>query len=325
MNVVLFLLLGVVVLCVPLSAAEPSSDSRSAMETDKAPQGQARLIVRLDDIGFCHAANKALERILKEGVCTSVSVIVTTPWLEEAAAILRRHPEVSMGVHLTLNGEWNEYRWGPVMPYSEVPSLVDEDGNFFGTRADFFAHKPKVEEVEAELRAQIELALRKGLRVSYVDYHMGTAVSTLEFQEVVEKLARRYGLGISQYFGETYAPTVYRAAPEDKLREAIQIIKGLDQPRLYLFVVHPGLNTPEMAALTDRNRTGVSPMAEHRQAVTGLLCDPAFRAAVEARGLKLVGYRELVAEGLERMKRPWVADPYASVQKRTAEGSPSTD
>jgi predicted glycoside hydrolase/deacetylase ChbG (UPF0249 family) len=325
MNVVLFLLVGLVVVYGPLWMGGPSAESGPAIEADKAPQKQARLIVRVDDIGFCHAANLALERILEEGVCTSASVIVTTPWLEEAAAILRRHPEVSVGVHLTLNSEWNEYRWGPVMPRTEVPSLVDEDGNFFGTRRDFFAHNPKVDEVEAELRAQIELALRKDLRVSYVDYHMGTAVSTLEFQEVVEKLARRYGLGISQYFGETYAPTVYRTEPENKLREAIKIINGLDQPRLYLFVVHPGLNTPEMAALTDRNRTGVSRMAEHRRAETRLLCDPAFRAAVEARGLKLVGYRELAAEGLERMKRPWVADPYRSVQERTAGSSPPAD
>jgi predicted glycoside hydrolase/deacetylase ChbG (UPF0249 family) len=279
----------------------------------------SRLIVRLDDMGFCHAANMAFKRILEEGVCTSVSLMVTTPWLDEAVAILREHPEVSVGVHLTLNAEWREYRWGPVSPYSEVRSLVDGDGRFFGTRADFLANDPKVAEVEKELRAQIELALRKGVRISYVDYHMGAAVSTREFQEVVEKLAREYELGISQYFGETYAPNVYREPPEQKLDAAIKIVDEMTEPKLYLFVAHPGLNTPEMAAMTDLNKTGLEHMAKHRQAVTDLLCDPRFKAAIEQQGLRLVNYNDLKATGLDRMKRPWLADPYGEVQKRAEE------
>ena len=302
-------------LCGLAFADEPAAAASQGGEESMQP----RLIVRVDDIGFCHAVNMATKRILDEGVCTSFSVIVITPWLDEAVQILAAHPEVSVGVHLTLNSEWHEYRWGPVLPYSEVPSLVDQDGNFFGSRREFMAHEPKVKEVAKELRAQIDLALRKGLKISYVDYHMGTAVSTLEFQEVVEALAREYKLGISQYFGETYAPTVYRAPPESKLKEGIEIIKGMNEPKLYLFVLHPGMNTPEMAAMSDRNPTGVTPMAAHRQAVTDLLCNRAFKEAVEQQSLTLVGYSELSAQGLDRMKRPWVADPYGAVQKRDAE------
>ncbi len=269
-----------------------------------------RLIIRMDDVGFCHAANQAAQRVLKEGVCTSISVIVNTPWLDEAVEILRRHPEVSVGVHLTLNAEWREYRWGPVLPYGEVRSLVDEYGRFFPSRAAFFAHNPKTEEVEKELRAQIKLALDKGLPVSYVDYHMGTAMSTPELQQVVERLAAEFKLGISQYFGETYAPSVYRAAPQDKLSEGIRIVEEMAEPRLYLFVVHPGLDTPEMAAMTDLNVSGLENMAAHRQGETDMLCSAAFKAAVEKRGLQLIGYNELRAAGLDHMKRPWVAEPY---------------
>jgi len=298
------------------------SDDPQSLRTpasDDSDDAQPRLIVRLDDMGFCHAANMAFKRILDEGVCTSVSLMVTTPWLDEAAAILREHPEVSVGVHLTLNAEWREFRWGPVSPYSEVPSLVDRDGKFFGTRAEFLANDPKVAEVEKELRAQIELALRKGLKISYVDYHMGTAMSPREFQEVVEKLAREYEVGISQYFAETYAPNVYRFSPEQKLAEAIKIIESFNEPKLYLFVAHPGLNTPEMAALTDLNKTGLEHMARHRQAVTDLLCSPRFKAAIERQGLKLVSYDDLKATGLDCMKRPWIADPYGEVRKRAQE------
>ncbi len=298
------------------AASEPAVTASSERQQLK-PAAGGRLIVRIDDAGFCHGANMGLKRILEEGTCTAVSVIVNTPWLDEAVQILHDHPEVSVGVHLTLNSEWNEYRWGPVAPYTEVPSLVDDYGKFFGSRRDLIANNPKVEEVETELRAQIALALRKGLRISYLDYHMGAAVSTREFQEVVEKLAREHDLGISQYFGETYVPTVYRDPPDEKLKAAIQIIESMQEPKLYLFVAHQGTNTPEMAAMTDRNPTGVKNMAQHRQAETDLLCCPSFRDAVQRQGLKLVGYQDLKAEGLDKMKRPWLADPYGSVLERT--------
>lgn len=290
-------------------AAMPPTDATDA----------PRLIIRMDDVGFCHAANQAAKRVLEEGVCTSISVIVNTPWLDEAVEILRRHPEVSVGVHLTLNAEWREYRWGPVLPYSEVPSLVDEYGRFFPSRAVFFAHKPKTEEVEKELRAQIKLALDKGLPVSYVDYHMGTAMSTPEFQQVVERLAAEFKLGVSRYFGEIDAPSVYRAAPQEKLAEGIRIMEGLKEPKLYLFVIHPGLNTPEMAAMTDLNPGGLENMAAHRQGETDMLCSPAFKTAIEKSGMKLIGYNELRAMGLDRMSRPWVAEPYGQTTQPAPE------
>src|SRR5688500_12061009 len=112
-----------------------------------------RLIIRADDFGFSHASNMALEKLLDEGVITAASVIVNTGWLDETVAILKKHPNVSVGVHVCLNSEWVPYKWGPVLPAKEVPSLVDEWGHFFGTRAALMAHKPDMDEVEREIRA----------------------------------------------------------------------------------------------------------------------------------------------------------------------------
>ncbi|MCD6384234.1 ChbG/HpnK family deacetylase, partial [Candidatus Sumerlaeota bacterium] len=214
-------------------------EPKTSSENTPVENAKIKLIIRIDDIGFCHATNLALKRILDEGVVTAVSVIVTTPWLDEAAEILREHPEVSVGVHLALNSEWREFRWGPVMPYNKVPTLVDAFGKFYGSRRELMAHKPRIHEVAQELKAQIELALRKGLKISYCDYHMGAAMSTLEFQEIVERLALEYGIGISRYFGEQDTPNVYSVPPEQKLEEGIKIIDGLSTPGLYLFVCHP--------------------------------------------------------------------------------------
>lgn len=282
-----------------------------------------RLIIRIDDIGFCHGANAAAERILERGLCTSASVIVNTPWLDEAVAILQRHPEVSVGVHLTLNAEWREYRWGPVLPYSEVPSLVDQDGRFFPSQQKFLANQPNAAEVEKELRAQIELARRKGLPVTYIDCHMGTAVCTPEFRNVVEKLAAEYKLALSGYFGEIDTPSIYDIAPEGKLAAAIRAVEQATEPGPYLLVVHPGTNAPEMAAMTDLNPTRALPMAAHRQAEADVLCNPAFRAAVERGGVTLIGYRELRAEGLDRMKRPQLADQYGHKAQPSTRASPA--
>ena len=285
------------------------------------PAGATRLIIRLDDVGFCHAANMAAKRILDEGVCTSISVIVNTPWLDEAVELLRAHPEVSVGVHLTLNCEWREFRWGPVRPYTEVPSLVDGFGKFHGTRRDLMAQGPKTDEVWKELRAQIDLALRKGLKISYCDYHMGAALATREWQELVEQLADEYHIGISRYFGEKDTPAIYGVPPEQKSETGVKIIEGLTAPGLYLMVIHPGANTPEMAALTDLNLTGPPNMAAHRQAEADMLCNPAFRQAIRHSGIELIGYREVAVQGRARMQRPFVSDPYDKVVEQARSGT----
>lgn len=296
----------------PLIAAEDKAAD--------AAKGKIRLIIRMDDPGFCHAANMALKRVLEEGVATSVSVLVTTPWLDEVVEILRDHPEISVGVHLALNSEWREYRWGPVSPHTEVPTLVDAFGRLYGSRREFMAHGPALNEVARELRAQIELAIRKGLRISYCDNHMGTALSTREFQDIVEKLTLEYHIGISRYFGEQDTPKVYSVPPEGKLDAGIRIIEELSEPGLYLLVVHPGLDTPEMAAMTDLNVTGLKQMSKHRQAVTDMLCHPRFKAAIEAKGIELVTYEQLRAEGLHRMKRPANAAPYEKLVQEARQG-----
>ena len=45
----------------------------------------------------------------------AASVMTACPWFLEAARILREHAHVSVGVHLTLNSEWQSYKWGPVL------------------------------------------------------------------------------------------------------------------------------------------------------------------------------------------------------------------
>lgn len=283
-------------------AMEPTASEAASL--DLFGDGQIHLVVRVDDIGFCHAANEAFRRIAEEGVVTAASVIVNTPWLDEAVAILRDHPQVSVGVHTCLNSEWVPYRWGPVLPATEVPTLVDEWGHFFGTRADLQAHHPSLDEIEREIRAQIDLALRKGLNLSYLDHHMGAAVETPAMRARFERIARDHGLAISRYFGERAGPAIYSVSPEAKADTLIEGLEAITDPGLYLLVVHPGLDQPEMQVLRDLNPTGLPDMARHRQAETDALCDPRLRRLIERRHIQLADYNLLRERFLDRMIRP---------------------
>ena len=263
-----------------------------------------RLVVRADDFGFSHASNMALEKILTEGTITAASVIVNTGWLDETVAILKKHPQVSVGVHVCLNSEWVPYKWGPVLPAKEVPSLVDGWGHFFGTRKDLLAHQPNMDEVEREIRAQVDLAMRKGLKISYMDHHMGAAVTTPQMRERFVKVARDYGLGISRWFGEVQGPIVYSVEPARKTDYLVDELEKLTRPGLYLIVCHTLVRTPEVEVLKDMNVTGPKNMAEHRQAECDMLCSPRLKRVIKDKGIELVGYDTLREKFLSQMRPP---------------------
>lgn len=252
-----------------------------------------------------HSVNMGLEKLMDSGLPVSVSVMFPTPWHQETVEILKRHPDVSVGIHLTLNSEWKNYRWGPVLGRTAVPTLVDSEGYFFASADELYKNRPDVKEVEKELRAQIDRALRSGLKIDYVDYHMGTVMRYPEFQEVTERLAREFGFGMSQYFGESTHDPQYSAAPKDKTDSLVAMINRL-QPGFNMVVTHVGIDGPELGALLDMNTSNPLPeMAKNRQGELDALTSARFRAALEARNVRLLTYRQLIEmQGLKSMQRP---------------------
>jgi predicted glycoside hydrolase/deacetylase ChbG (UPF0249 family) len=253
-----------------------------------------RLIFRLDDIGFSHASNRGLQQILDRGGCASaVSVLVNGEWVDETIGILARHPRLSAGVHLCLNCEWRTSRWGPVSRPETVRSLVDEQGKFLGTRAELVARNPDPDEVETELRAQIELAIAKGLKPSYLDLHMSAAASTPAMKERLVRVARSFGLPVSRWNGELPGPGIYHHGPAAKLAVLLEGLRRLREPGVYVIVCHVADDTPELRALEDVNPATPQPMWEHRVAEMEMLCDPALREAIVEQGIEIVGYEEV--------------------------------
>ncbi len=163
-------------------------------------------IVHADDIGMCHAANEGAFEALERGVATCGSVMVPCPWFREAAARAAARPELDLGVHLTLNAEWPHYRWGPVAGRSAVPSLLDEEG-FLPRTVLETAQRARPEEVEVELRAQVQAALDAGIDVTHLDSHMGTCFLP-PFLDVYRRLAAEFRV------------PVFAAHPDDAALEA---------------------------------------------------------------------------------------------------------
>ena len=263
------------------------------------------LLIRCDDLGMSHAVNMAFKELMESGLKFSASVMFPCAWYQEAVEILKQHPEIPVGIHLTLNAEWKNYRWGPIAGKDKVPSLVDENGYFFPSRERFFANNPKSEEIEIELRAQIERAINSGIKISTVDYHMGTAVEKPEHRAIVEKLAKEFGLGISRYFGEQDIESMYAVDIEKKKDFLFNLCENLKSNQVNLLVCHIGIDQPELQAMIDMNSFGLSGMSKHREAELNALLFAKQQNIFESKGIKLINYSDLINEiGLENMKSP---------------------
>ena len=272
-------------------------------QSDRAPL--PRLLIRLDDIGSSHSVNMAAEKLAKTGMPLSASVQFACPWYQEAVAILKKYPNVSIGVHLTLTSEWRGYRWGPVTGRTAVPSLVDSIGYFYQSTSAFGKSGYKLDEVETELSAQIERALASGLTISYIDPHMGVALSTPELRALTEKLAHKYKLAISplskvSYFGETYME-MWGEPVKTKKSAFLYYVNHLDPKKPNLVVIHTATPGAEIDALYDMNASEMnSPEGKplsglHRQTELNMLLSPEFRDLI-GKKFTLINYKQLLAD-----------------------------
>ena len=259
---------------------------------------EIRLILRGDDIGSCHAANEACIQCFRKGIVRSVEVMVPGPWYAEAVKMLKENPDLDVGVHLTLTSEWEFYKWGPV---THAPSLVDKHGHFFpmnSQRPDFPPNtgfldaKPKLDEVEKELRTQIELALADLPNVSHLSLHMGTAGATPPLAAITENLSREYRLPIeaagAKPAGSLGGP---KATPEEKEAAMVRLIENLT-PGTWILVDHPGLDTAEMQGIGHR---GYESVAADRAAVTRAFTSDKVKQAIHRRGVQLINHAEYYA------------------------------
>jgi chitin disaccharide deacetylase len=255
------------------------------------------LIVTCDDLGFCHAANVGVYQALRDGLGSSASLMVPCPWARGAAAGYRGD---DVGVQLTVNAEFDLYRWGPI---THAPSLLDGDGGFPRTVEDVWDHAD-LDEVRRECRAQIERAILWGFDVSHLDSHMGALQLRPEFFDVYLELAVDFGLPVRLSGGSSERligfPFRQLAADEGVVfpdafvnvpngvgsRRAIEKVLFDLRPGVTEVYLHPAADTPELRALAPDWADRVD---DHHL----LVLDSALRARLERAGVQLIGYRPL--------------------------------
>jgi len=260
------------------------------------PEDARLLILSCDDLGFCHSANVGVYQALRDGLGTSASLMVPCPWARGAAAGYRGE---DVGVHLTVNAEFDLYRWGPI---THAPSLLDGDGGFPRTVADVWDHAD-LDEVRRECRAQVERAILWGFDVSHLDAHMGTMQIKSEFFDVYLDLAVEFGLplrlsgpGTEALIGFPFRDLAAEAGvvfPDDFvhvpgvgsreiLLDAIPDLRpGVTEAHL-----HPAVRSPELEAMAPDWEARVD---DHRL----LVVDPDLRVAIQRAGVTPIGYRAL--------------------------------
>lgn len=157
------------------------------------------LIINADDFGMCRGANLAVMDLFKnpQSALTSSTIMTPCAWAPEACRFAAENPQFAIGVHLTLTSEWSKYRWAPVNT-KNTDSLRDEEG-FMWHESDQVEENVDIDEVEGEIRAQIERAKKLGLvNPSHLDNHMGSlyGIETGRFEllQLTLSLAGEYGL-----------------------------------------------------------------------------------------------------------------------------------
>ncbi|MDX2018904.1 MAG: ChbG/HpnK family deacetylase [Deltaproteobacteria bacterium] len=285
--------------CVLSCARVQAAPKAAAAKVSRSPS--IRLIVRGDDLGALHGIDAGAEKAFTQGIMTVAHVIVPGPWFPEAVRLLNAHPEVDVGIHLAITSEWSNVKWRPL---THAPSLVDDDGFFRpfiwpNKSLPGASHKEagtwKLEEIEAELRAQIELIKKRLPRVSNGGCHMGCDSLDPKVRDLIVRLLREYKLTPDR----TNLKHLPIEHPKDRAgntltwqeREAA-LIKALETvgPGDYEIGEHPATDDPEMRAIS---HPGYENVAEDRAAVMAVWTSAKVKEVIARRGIALIGFRDL--------------------------------
>jgi chitin disaccharide deacetylase len=272
------------------------------------------VIIHTDDIGMCQSSVDAFIDLWEFGLISSGAVMVPCPWFPYAADFCRKNQQVDMGVHTTLNAEYELYRWGPESRGPDSLTLCDDDGYLPRRSSEVFA-KADASAVKTEITTQVEKAVHFGIDVSHIDTHMGTVAHFKYISSYIQtafdyhlpammlrkdEQGFRY-LELDQETAKMAAQSVRLLEdaglplqdeliglpldqPDDRIEQAKQVLTNL-KPGITHFIIHPAKDTLEIRSITTSWRSRV---ADYQA-----FCSDELKKFIEGSGLVVIGYELL--------------------------------
>jgi predicted glycoside hydrolase/deacetylase ChbG (UPF0249 family) len=293
------------------------------------PKGAKVVILHVDDAGMSFDSNEGTIAAMTKGVATSCSVMMPCPWVPAFIHYLQEHKNVDAGLHLTLTSEWKDYRWVPLAGKTEVPGLTDIEGNLWRGVADVVKHA-SADEVEKEIRAQLDRAVTMGFFPTHLDSHMGTLFATPAFLERYVKVGIEKKIPVMLPGGHNTLIQSEMKAPDSQVQQLRQVGKMLWSAGLpvlddlhnesYDWKIPDNISnddkkirafkTQKYIAAIKSLKPGVTMMIMHCTAPTSVfpyisnsgpvrkgdllaMTDPIFKAALKKEGIVLTTWREL--------------------------------
>jgi len=302
------------------------------------PKGARVVILHVDDVGMSYDSNEGAIQAMEKGVANSCSIMMPCPWVPQFAHYMKQHANVDAGLHLTLTSEWSEYRWGPVAGKQNAPGLVDNEGAMWRTVPEVVQHA-SADEIEKEIRAQLDRARTMGIQPTHLDTHMGTLYATPAFLEryikvgienkiplmfpgghdsIISKqmsmppaqvqMLRQLGKQIwssglpvlDDLYNETYSWTVPKdSSADDKKLQAWKTRKYIEAIKQ----LKPGVTMLIMhCTATSEIFPYISDSGPVRKGDLLVMLNPEFKKALQDEKIILTTWRELMQRRTERMK-----------------------
>jgi predicted glycoside hydrolase/deacetylase ChbG (UPF0249 family) len=218
------------------------------------------LIVNGDDFGASHGINRGIIEAHQRGILTSTSLLVNTPWSEEAAEFANGMPDVSVGLHADLREVLQPARaqTGQQRPYEELQKQFSRFEKLMHGRPTHLDAHHNLHRDRRALHQFLAFAREHGL--------------PLREHSPVRYFSKFYG----QWGGETHLEQIGSESLARMLMT--EIGEGVTE-----LSCHPGY--------VDRNYSGS--YAAERETELRTLCDPAIRQMLAACSIQLVSYHDL--------------------------------
>ena len=281
------------------------TQTKSVQERLGYPANARLLVIHADDFGMNHSVNRATSEALLNHWITSASILVPCPWFLEAADFAKAHQDLDLGIHQALNSEWTTFRWGPVTPKDQVPTLLDDQG-YLPLDTPAVAKNANPSQVETELRAQIDRAQKFGVHITHLDTHMAALFTTPELYKVYLNMGHTYHLPILEEWQGTHGPLGINPPQEEMLvQKVISINPGVSAadwvgwyekqlaplgPGVYEIIIHLAYDDDEMRGATFDHQDWGSAWRQHD---LDMVKGGEFQKFLKDQGFILVGWKDL--------------------------------